>query len=474
MATGAAKGTATHRAGITRRRVIAGAAGVSAVLAACAPGGGTGGSGGGAQPPVGAGLSSAMKTATLEGWAHSDARYEWQIKALEDYNKEKGSSVKINWTKKASAGEVADNLVVTLAAGSGFPDVCDVEISQMGKLLKTTPPLVAFNDALRGRQNEFFMPSFVDPWSLQGKWYGLGNELNTVLLTYRHDLFDKAGVKGPLKTWDDVIDAGKRLTAAQVTHGISFLTTGTAGHFHVLSIIGGGGYLENGNKLTINHQANQRALQYLVDLAHKHKAGVLEADVLGAERDAAYNAGKVGGDIGPSWRISGTTRKRAAADTNGRWMVQHMPQWSGTARTTTSWGGTGMTVLKDSKFKDVGVDFVVWEHVTPKASLYDYDLRQVYPVLKKAYEDPRLNEGVPWFNNQKVGIVLKEAADAMKPFSQGLWWPDISGAAGKHVTAAMKNEKPVKQALDEAQAEAKAAIETAGGRIDSSFVIQGS
>ncbi|CAA9252898.1 MAG: hypothetical protein AVDCRST_MAG77-2288 [uncultured Chloroflexi bacterium] len=83
-----------------------------------------------------------------------------------------------------------------------------------------------------------------------------------------------------------------------------------------------------------------------------------------------------------------------------------------------------------------------------------------------------MKEPIPWFNNQRVGPILREAADTMLPFYQGVWWPELAAAAGKHITAGLKGEKPVRQALDEAQAEARAAIEAAGGRLDASGQLQ--
>jgi hypothetical protein len=160
-------------AGHTRRRLL-GAAGLAGLVgAACGPVGEQ-------KPPAG---RESQKNAVMDAWVHADTRSAWQKLTLEDYNKEKGYNVTVNWTRLASTSEVADKVVVTTAAGSGFPDMVDVEISQMGKLLKTpTPPLVAFNDYLKGRENDFFKPSFVDPWSLNGKYYGLGNELNVCLM----------------------------------------------------------------------------------------------------------------------------------------------------------------------------------------------------------------------------------------------------------------------------------------------------
>lgn len=457
--------------GMSRRRMLSGAAGLAMlVTAATACSQGSSASPAGGANPATSSTAASMKTASLDAWCHADTRSAWQMKTLEDYNKEKGTAITINWTKQASASDLADKLVVTMAAGSGFPDLADVEISQMGKLLKTpTPPLVAFNDSLKGKENDFFKPGFVDPWSLNGKYYGLGNELNVCLLAYRYDLFDQVGIKAPLKTWDEVVEAGKRL-APVAPEGAMFVRAGTAGTYHQLAITGGGGFLDKNGKLTINSPANQKALQFLVDFIYKSKGGSLiygdrpEGDPGSALFKDAVNTGKVAGELGPTWRISGGLRTDAP-DTNGKWMVQHMPQWSGTGKTTTTWGGTGMTVLKESKFKDLGVDFLIWEH-SNKTVLHDFELRQVWPTWKKAYDDPRLNEPIPWFNNQKVGTILREGAEAMLPFNQGLWWPEISSGAGKHLKAALQNQMSVRQALDDAQADAKAAIEAGGGKVE--------
>jgi len=429
-------------------------------LAAC-------GGPGGEQTP-GGGLSAALKNATLEAWCHADTRSAWQIETLKDYNKEKGTNVTINWTRKADTGTLADNLVVTTAAGSGFPDLADVEISQMGKLLKTTnPPLVSYNEYLKGKEADLYKPSALDPWSLNGKYYGLGNEMNAVLFAYRWDVFQQLGIKTPVATWDELVEVGKRVVPI-APDGLFVVRTGT-GTLTVFNIPAGGGYLEKGTKLILNHPNNVKALQFMVDLIQRHKVATIDPGT--DPRRASLVSGKLVGELGPTWRISGGLRTDAP-DTNGKWMVQHLPQWSASGKkVTTTQGGTGMTVLKESKLKDVGIDFVLWEHLN-KAVLRDYELRQVWPTYRKAYDDARLNEPIPWFNNQRVGPILKEAADVMEPFYQGVWWPEISNGAGKHITAAMRNEKPVRQALDDAQAEAKAAIEAAGGRVEADGTIR--
>lgn len=439
---------------VTRRMALGAVAAAAPVLAACA---GPGGSRG--QP---AGAPAAQQSATLEAWVAADVRAGWQQQALADYHKEKGADVTVTWTKQTNGPELANKLVVTLAAGSGYPDMADVLINEMGKLLKNpSPPLVAYNDYLKGRDADFFKPSFVDPWAINGKYYALGNELNVCLLAYRHDLFAQAGITPPIKTWDEAAEVGRRLSG-RCPDGLFWVGSGPIGVFHMLAIQAGGGYWDQGTKLIINHPANARAMQYLVDLTSRLGAASLETGTL---RRESLNAGRAAADVGPTWKISGGLRADAP-DTNGKWTVQPMPQWGAAGNpVTTSQGGTGMAVLRDSKFKDIAVDFVVWEHGN-KAVLHDYDARQVWPTYKKVYDDPRMTEPIPWFNNQRVGPLLRDAAQTMLPFYQGVWWPELTAAAGKHITAGLRGEKPVRQALDEAQRDARAAIEAAGGKID--------
>lgn len=451
----------------TRRRLLAGAGAMSALMTAA----GCGQIGGGeARPDSRASNLAAQRSAQLEVWVHGESHAEWQKRALEDFNREKGFSVSATWTKPA--GTLVDKLVVTLAAGSGFPDLADIEVSHIGKVLKSrTPPLVSYDEYLKGKEQDFFRPSAFDPWSAGGKYYGLGNELNVCLMAYRHDLFERAGIKTPIATWEDLVVAAKKVTAVAPRGMFLLRVRGDAtGHVAMLAVQAGGGFLTKDNRLVINDANNVRALQFLVDLVHRHQAASIYTT--SDNFRAAINTGQVAGELGPTWQISGALRKDAP-DTGGHWMVQQFPQWSTSGpRRTTSWGGTGMTVLRDSKYREIGVDFVIWEHTT-RAILHDFDLRQVWPTYKKVYDDPRLNEPVAWFNNQRLGPVLKEAAETMLPFFQGVWWPEVSSIVGKHFLAALRNEVPVRQALEQAQGETKAAVEAAGGRVAPDGRLQG-
>jgi ABC-type glycerol-3-phosphate transport system substrate-binding protein len=98
----------------------------------------------------------------------------------------------------------------------------------------------------------------------------MGNELNVVLYAYRTDIFEKVGVTAPIKTWDDFIEAGKKVKAV-ASEGIYEVRADPAGSTHMLAVQAGGGMFTADGKLQITHPANLKAVEYLADLINKHK-----------------------------------------------------------------------------------------------------------------------------------------------------------------------------------------------------------
>ena len=89
------------------------------------------------------------------------------------------------------------------------PNIVDVEISAMGQFVKTEgqEPFLPLDDRIGDELDNLTLPSATKPWSVRGQIYGIGNEVNPVLLYYRHDLFDEMGLdpEAPA-TWQEFVD----------------------------------------------------------------------------------------------------------------------------------------------------------------------------------------------------------------------------------------------------------------------------
>jgi len=108
-----------------------------------------------------------------------------------------------------------------------FPQTTGEVAAIVGLCNEHRVPFVPLTERIGAEVGNIYKPAASDPWTWDGEIYGLGNELNAVVLTYRQDILDELGVETPFETWDQVIEAGKQIAADGETktfalHDIAF------------------------------------------------------------------------------------------------------------------------------------------------------------------------------------------------------------------------------------------------------------
>ncbi len=143
------------------------------------------------------------------------------------------------------------------------------------------------------------------------------------------------------------------------------------------------------------------------------------------------------------------------------WQLQPFPRWEPGGSRTATWGGTGVSVLRTSPLAEEAVDFVVWEHTTTEAVMFDFEERQVWPTYKPAFEDPRLTQPIPFFNNQQVGELIEEVSDEIPKWYNSPFWPETTDACVRVGITPTLQEAAIapEQALNAAQQAAQEIIE---------------
>ncbi|GAA3388187.1 extracellular solute-binding protein [Cryptosporangium minutisporangium] len=115
--------------------------------------------------------------------------------------------------------------------------------------------------------------AFVKSGTYNGKMYGFPDLSSARALFYNKDLFAKAGITAPPKTWDEFVAAAKKVQA---------LGNGTIGYAQPLGpeeaqaeysiwMFNNGGDWKTDGKWTINSAKNVETLQFLRDLSVKEK-----------------------------------------------------------------------------------------------------------------------------------------------------------------------------------------------------------
>lgn len=153
------------------------------------------------------------KKVTITYWQHSSAARDNMMKTLayEFMQDNPDINVKMEFIPEDS---YYTKLTSTLATNAA-PDVMQVESGMIPRLVKADAiqPLdekVLPADTIRND----FTPSTVDALQVNGKFYGLPTDTESIVLYWNKDLVKAAGLdadKGP-QTWDELLDWAKKLT----------------------------------------------------------------------------------------------------------------------------------------------------------------------------------------------------------------------------------------------------------------------
>ena len=224
-----------------RRGLSAVAIGVTAAvaLAACASGGSS--SGGSSDD-----ISKALQDGgTLTYWSWTPSAKD-QVAAFEKaYPK-----VKVKLVNAGTGADQYTKLQNTIKAGSGAPDVAQVEYYAL--------PQFALSDSLLdlssygfGDLKDKFAASTWSSVDMDGKIYGLPQDSGPMALFYNKAVFDKYGISVP-KTWDEYVAAAKKLHTADPDAYIA-ADSGDAGFTtSMIAQAGGTPFTTKGDKVTIN------------------------------------------------------------------------------------------------------------------------------------------------------------------------------------------------------------------------------
>ncbi|HHY50439.1 MAG TPA: extracellular solute-binding protein [Alphaproteobacteria bacterium] len=91
--------------------------------------------------------------------------------------------------------------------------------------------------------------------SIGGTLYGIPNEIDVYALNYNKRLFEEAGIAGPPKTWDELLDAARKLTdASKGQQGFGLINSWAAGVLHPFAslLVSNGGDLVVDGKPTLD------------------------------------------------------------------------------------------------------------------------------------------------------------------------------------------------------------------------------
>jgi multiple sugar transport system substrate-binding protein len=386
-------------------KVAAAATAAMLALAACGGGGddkstGTTGGASGSEADVTAALA---KGGNLTVWA-----WDGTIKDVVAGFEKKYPNVKVTLNSALSGDKHYTALQNAVAAGSGGPDVAQVEYFAVLQfaLSKALANLSAYGaDKLKDE----YTPG---PWAAvtpNGGVYGLPLDSGPMALFYNKEVFDKYGIKVPT-TWAEYVEAGRKLHKANPK---AYITGDTGDAGFTTSMIwqaGGKPYQVSGNDVTINFGdagTTKYTSMWQPMITEKLVASI---PPWSDEWFKALGDGTIASLVTGAWMPGNLASGAKAAA--GKWRTAPMPQYEAGGKATAENGGSSLGVMEKSANKALAYAFVKYA-----SSEEGKDLRikaGAFPSTTKDLNSPEfLGTPFPYFGGQKANEILAQSAQGV-------------------------------------------------------------
>ncbi|MEV5311196.1 sugar ABC transporter substrate-binding protein [Streptomyces sp. NPDC052610] len=364
------------------RAAVTGAVTLSLALTAAACGGGS---------TTGGGSNDSPKTLTY--WASNQgASVEVDKKVLQPeldkFEKRTGIKVKLEvvpWS------DLLNRILTATTSGQG-PDVLNIG-NTWSASLQATGALLPWDeknlDKIGGRDR--FVESALGSTGVQGQdpaavpLYSMA-----YALYYNKKLFAEAGIEKPPATWDELVAAGKKLTA-KGKNGIGVEGSNLSNNIHQVFVLGkqhGADFFTPDGKPDFTSDGAVAAVKQYVDLMAEHEiVAPGNAEYAQNQSLSDFSNDKTGMVL---WQTASATFK-AQGMKDDEWGVAPAPVQSGrpgTGEATNSMvAGINMSVFKNTDNLDGALDFVKFMTSDEEQKILNKAYGSIPPV-KSAQQDP--------------------------------------------------------------------------------------
>jgi ABC-type glycerol-3-phosphate transport system substrate-binding protein len=388
---------------------LMGVTGAALAVAACAPAAAPGAA------PAAAGGEAAAPAASplvLELWTFVNTHARWFQEMAATYKEAVNPNFELNVSEIAYT-DMHDKLQIALQSGGvGAPDLADIEQGRFGGFLRGggDPGLVDLSGWLaEGGFNDKLVAARQALYTSNGKIYGIEHALTPVVLYYRADLWEGAGVDlTQVETWDDFIAEAQKVATDDVK-AIPF-----EDHGALLRQRGGDWFDADGN-VTLDSDMSIDTMNKI--MAWRDEYGIADTQTGGVSGGndwwAAVKEGKWLSRVGADWYAG--FFKDNAPELSGKWKAIAMPAWEAGGTRTSCWGGTGSCIVKTSKNVDEAWKFQQHSMLSTEGNVRRYEMTNLFPPFIPAMSDERLQQPDEYFSGQVLGALFAEVGPSVPP-----------------------------------------------------------
>ena len=334
---------------------------------------------------------------TIEVWGWNLAA-EHMKETIASFNK-KYPKIKVNVTKFGGPAVLKQKLYVAFGANENLPNLVQMEDCDIALITEQYHKFfLDLKDQMSDNwSNEIVSSKIPTSFDSTGKQVVIPFDICPAVLFYREDLFKKAGIDiNSIVTWEDFIEAGKKLQAALPnTKMIGFsYTTSFSFFIRAVMLQQGKDYFDQDGKIAIGSKE-------AIEAAKLMQRFVTEGIAFDTTDWAGTIRAVKSDDIAtiPYGIWWGATLKDQAPEMKGKWKLTFLPVLEKGNYKTAHWGGSsgGIINVGDPVKQTAALEFMKNAMLTVENQMLSFKKYNYVPIYLPTYEDTEFLGEDPYF-----------------------------------------------------------------------------
>ncbi|QTM98043.1 extracellular solute-binding protein [Sediminibacillus dalangtanensis] len=324
--------------------------------------------------------------------------------------------------------QMHNNLLLSLQSGKGAPDIADIELGRYANYMQGEPQLEPMNEYIEPVLDQAVTSRF-ELYAKDGNYYGVPTHVGATVMYYNTEIMEEAGVDiDSIKTWDDYVEAGKKVTENTDAVMWNVGTTDFLMDFWpIVSQRNSDFFNENGD-VTIDNEVNTETLQFLHDVIYKEKiAEITPGGMNQSEEFYGYmNDGGAASILAPIWYMGRFID--SMPDLKGKIAIRPMPAWEEGGNRSAGMGGTGTVVTNQSEDPDLAKEFLAYAKLSEEGSEKLWTVLGFDPPRWDVWESEVVREDNKYYDyfGDNIFDVLLDVRDEINTLNITEKTPDVA------------------------------------------------
>jgi multiple sugar transport system substrate-binding protein len=317
-------------------------------------------------------------------------------------------------------------LRTALTAGSGAPDVAQIEFQNIPTFTLTNDLLDLRPYGAGALKDRFVDWTWGQVTGQDGQVWAIPQDTGPMGMLYRQDIFDKHGITPP-KTWAEFADAARKLHAADPNVYLTNLASNGSGVWMGLAWQAGAKPFEYSGGENIGVSVNDEPSQKLAD----YWGGLVKEGVVSTDPDftdqwyQGLNQGKYATWLTAAW--GPVFLSTSAKATSGKWRAAPLPQWNAGENKAGNWGGSTSAVIKTTKNPIAAAKFAEFLNTDAESTMMLATQQFLFPPTKSTLTNPTFVGQKPeFYGGQQVNELFVQISGTVSTEFQ---WPPFMDQA---------------------------------------------